>query len=107
MLLKNLKMIIILSAFIALLPGVSNASISVLGGLRYVKNLQPGESYRGSIVIKNNANKITQLKIYQTDYLFFSDGTNIYGKPGQDARSNAKWIEFNPDHLIIPPSGTD
>jgi hypothetical protein len=89
-----------------LLPCVSMAGVSVTSGLTYEKETQPGGTYRGTIQLRNNGDMPQEVKIYQTDYLFFSDGRNIYGEPGKDPRSNADWITFSPHRFTIPPKGT-
>jgi len=84
----------------------AESKISVLDGLSYEKIVSIGEVYQGSILIKNHDNVIREVKLYQRDYLFFCDGSNIYGNPGEDIRSNANWISLNPSLLSIPPQGS-
>jgi hypothetical protein len=92
--------------FCLFMPCVSVAGVSVTSGLTYEKESRPGETYRGAIQLRNNGNAPQEVKIYQTDYLFFCDGRNIYGEPGKCPRSNADWITFSPHRLAIPPKGT-
>ena len=92
--------------FCLIMPSVSLAGVSVTSGLTYEKEAQVGETYQGIIQLKNAGEESQEVKIYQTDYLFFCDGRNIYGEPGKDARSNADWITFRPNRLTIPPKGT-
>lgn len=86
-------------------PSVSTAGVAVTSGLTYEKEAQPGETYKGAIQLRNPGEKPQEVKIYQTDYLFYCDGSTIYGDPGKDPRSNADWITFSPRRLIIPPKG--
>lgn len=88
------------------LPVVSEAGVSIIGGLVRERSAEIGEVYRGVIFIKNKDEEPQEVKVYQTDYLFFSDGSNIYGKLGKDPRSNAKWITFSPQRLTIPAQAT-
>lgn len=83
--------------------GIATAEINILGGLSREKNAKPGEIYENEIIIRNKGEGIQEVKLYQTDYLFFSDGSNIYGEPGKISRSNAKWITFRPKRLKIGP----
>ena len=101
----KLKLRIILSTlFLSLLIShVAVAGIAVVGGLTHEKVSKASETYRGIIFIKNPGEEPQEVKIYQTDYLFFSDGRNIYGEPGKDPRSNAGWITLNPSRTIIQP----
>lgn len=92
-----------------LIPIGSEAGVSVIGGLtheRIVGNPEIGETYRGTILIRNTGEEPQEVKVYQTDYLFFFDGRNIYGEPGETPRSNADWITFSPKRLVIPPKET-
>ncbi len=96
----------ILLAFLTLLlcvPLESEAGITVIGGLSRESNAQPGEEYQGTIVLGNNGTTPEEVKIFQTDYLFFADGSNRYDKPGTVPRSNAGWITFSPARMTILP----
>ncbi|HHS13605.1 MAG TPA: hypothetical protein ENN03_07520 [bacterium] len=62
----------------------------------------PGHNLRGSIVVRNQGKESEEVNIYQTDYLFYADGTNLYGDPGQTPRSNAAWVTFSPKRIAIP-----
>ena len=52
------------------LPGAVLSGISVVGGLTYEKNVQPGESFQGVILLKNSNASPKEVKLYQTDYQF-------------------------------------
>jgi hypothetical protein len=65
-----------------------------------------GESYADVINIINNEKKPVEVKVYRTDYLYYSDGSNQFGEPGTTFRSNAAWIEKLPQQIIIPPEQT-
>lgn len=92
--------------FCSIMPFVSVAGVSVTSGLTYEKGAQVGGSYQGAIQLRNNGAVPQEVKVYQSDYLFYSDGSNIYGEPGKDPRSNADWITFSPHRFTIPPKGT-
>lgn len=79
------------------------SQVSVVGELSQDREASPGETYNGTITIKNDTNEPQEAKVYQTDYLFFSNGTNSYGDPGSHARSNARWITFGPSYVELPP----
>jgi hypothetical protein len=74
-----------------------------VGSLTLERESQPGDVYSGSITLTNNGNVAQDVAVYQTDYLFYSDGSNQFGDPGTTARSNARWITFSPRSLQIPP----
>jgi len=102
------RILCLVLVFCFLAPSVTNAGISIIGSLTHEKksNPGPGETYEGSILIKNTSAKPQEVKIYQTDYEFCFDGSNNYGPPGKLERSNANWLSFNPHWLIIPPDDT-
>jgi hypothetical protein len=91
--------------FLVLLTGakLSLAGISIMGELAQEKTLEPGEKYEGVINLKNTGPTSCQVNIYQTDYLFYADGTNLYGEPGNFPRSNAHWLTLGPSRLTILP----
>ena len=89
--------------FCLLILHVAEAGVVIVGSLTREREATVGESYQGVIFVRNPLDEPAEVKIYQTDYLFFSDGTSIYGKPGKIGRSNAKWISFSPHRLVIPP----
>lgn len=66
----------------------------------------PGNAYSGTIVVRNTGSDPATTEIYQADYLFWSDGSNAYGEPGGDERSNAGWITFVPRTAEMPPNGS-
>lgn len=70
------------------------------------RTVQPGENYRGTITLRNRDGEPRAVKVYQADYLFFSDGRNVYGGAGSLERSNAGWITFSPRLLDVPPNGS-
>ncbi len=102
------KIIIPVLLFFLLVPCATEAAVSLIGGLTHEKksNPGPGDTYKGSILIKNTGTELQEVKVYQTDYLFFFDGRNIYGKPGKTPRSNADWLGFSPHRLVIGPGDT-
>jgi hypothetical protein len=89
--------------FLVVLVDFSFASVLVMGELTREKALQPGESFEGTISLKNTGETSCRVNVYQTDYLFYADGSNIYGKPGTAVRSNTDWLSVAPNRLTIPP----
>jgi len=86
--------------------GVAQAQVSIIGDLSQDREARAGQSYDGSIIVRNDSHEPQQAKVYQTDYLFSYDGTNNYAEPGSTARSNARWVSFSPSFFVVPPQGT-
>ncbi len=98
-----LTTLVVLAGFTAL---DGYAQISVRSSLSDDREAVSGMVYEGTILIKNETGEPQQAKIYQTDYLFFYDGTNLFAEPGSTPRSNAGWIQFSPSVLTLPPYET-
>ena len=103
---SRIKIFVAVLAFTCLTASVAQAKVSVIGGLSHEKKAAPGEIYKGSILIKNSDIEPHEIKIYQTDYLFYFDGTSDYNTPGKSERSNADWLSFSPNWMIIPSEST-
>ena len=87
-----------------LAPAVAKAQIAVVGSTVEERVSAPGESYTGTIVVRNLTRQDQPVRIYQTDYLFHADGTSHFDDPGSTPRSNAKWITPTVRSLLIPPA---
>ena len=101
----RLSILLFLSLFIGL-PSVVSAQITVRGSLAHDLDGVPGAILTGQIVVDNDTGEPQQAKVYQTDYLFYADGSNEYDEPGTTQRSNANWIRFSPDNMVIPPNSS-
>jgi hypothetical protein len=101
MLKKIFGLLILLIAFLS--PVILEGGITVNGELTHEKTAEPGTVYTGVIVFENDGDQIEEVKIIQTDYLFYCDGSNRFGDPGSVPRSNAAWIEYSPKRVILPP----
>jgi hypothetical protein len=99
---KTIPRILLALLASALVAGGVRAQISVIGDLSHDREARPGETYGGTILLRNGSSEPVEAKIYQTDYLFFRDGQNIYGEPGSTERSNSGWITYNPSRVIVP-----
>ena len=92
---------LLVTLFIVNTPSI--AGITVIGDLTHERTVLPGDVYEGSITLFNNSEIHEEVKIYQTDYLFFRDGISLYGEPGEVPRTNAGWIEFSPNRIRLAP----
>jgi len=84
----------------------SGAYVVVTTPLNLDHIVRPGAKAEGYIEVMNPMDAIEEIKVYQADYLFFADGRNLYGEPGQLPRSNARWITWSPQQATIPPGET-
>jgi hypothetical protein len=103
--LRSQTAVVGLACAIVLLTGACRAGIAV-DGLVHERLAQPGETYRGAVTVRNAGNEPVRARLYQTDYLFFSDGSNTYGSPGSVERSNAGWVTLSSNYVEVPPNGS-
>ena len=86
------------------MSSVAQAQIAVVGSTVEERVAAPGETYTGTIVVRNLTQQNQPVTIYQTDYLFYADGTSHYAEPGSTLRSNAKWVTPTVRSLLVPPA---
>jgi P pilus assembly chaperone PapD len=79
------------------------ASVVVMGPLVQEHTIQPGTEAAGSFEVYNPEDRPQEVKIYQTDHFPHADGGVVYGEPGLLPRSNARWISYTPQRLVLPP----
>lgn len=94
----------LLAALCLAVPAAGRAQIAVVGSTVEERVSAPGESYVGTIVVRNLTRQNQPVRIYQTDYLFFADGTSHFNDPGTTPHSNAKWVTPTVRSLLIPPA---
>ena len=85
------------------LPGKALAQIAVVGSTVEERVSAPGETYLGTIVVRNPTSQDQPVRIYQSDYLFYADGTSHFLEAGTTKHSNAKWITPTVRSLLVPP----
>jgi hypothetical protein len=98
--------VIILLLLLAALAPPAVAEIRVVDSLVHERTSSPGASYTGSILVENTGETPCTIRVYQTDYLYSAEGKNIYGTPGVNPSSNAKWITLSSNWLTIPAKET-
>jgi hypothetical protein len=89
---RRIPLLLTLAASIGLGAARAHAGISVLNGLSHERVAQPGESYDGEVTIANNADRVAQVRVYQTDYTFDASGTASYDAIGTLERSSGRWV---------------
>ncbi|MBM3324751.1 MAG: hypothetical protein FJY66_03700 [Calditrichaeota bacterium] len=101
---RSTKMTCVSSILLALVLFAPRAEAGItVETLSIEKTVDPGGVLRGTIVLTNNGSEPQGVVVYQTDYLFFSDGSNQFGAPGETERSNARWLTFSPHQTEVPP----
>lgn len=85
------------------LPSAGVAQVALESPAVEEREVAPGESYTGTLKLRNTSREPQEVRIYQTDYQFYADGKTLYQDKGTTPRSNAGWISLSPSHLIIAP----
>lgn len=86
-------------------PSRLTAQISVVGSTVEEHTAAPGQTYEGTLLIRNQTAVPQPVKVYQTDYRFYADGTSHFDAAASSPRSNAAWITPSATSIIIPASG--
>lgn len=92
-----------IAAATAVAPGTLRAQIAVVGSTVEERVAAPGESYSGAIVVRNLTQQDQPVRIYQTDYLFYADGTSHFDTIGTARRSNGRWVTPTVRSLLVAP----
>jgi len=104
---KYCTVLTIISLLLAcVLAHAAQGGITIVGGLTRYTSLTPGGKTEGRILVRNLGATPQEVRAYQTDYLYYADGRNLYDPPGSHPRSNAAWVTFTPSQFIIPPQET-
>lgn len=101
--LRSLRRIGAAFAIALLAAGRLDAQVTVVSATLDERPARPGETYTGTIRVRNAGGAPQDVKIHQTDYRFFADGRSLYDAPGSHARSNAAWVTFSPASLTLGP----
>jgi hypothetical protein len=97
-----MKGCLLVPAFVLGLVAACLANVVVVGGLAHEQTAKAGETYEGSIMLKNEDYADCDVRVYQTDYLFRASGETFYDEAGASWRSNADWISVSPQWLTVP-----
>lgn len=94
-------------AILALIASVTtHAAVVPVGDATYVEVGRIGDSYRGSIELRNQGAARVLVRLRQADYSFGADGTSTFGAAGVLPRSNAGWLHLDRDQVFIEPNAT-
>src|SRR6476661_2187449 len=86
-------------------PVRAGAQIAVVGSTVEEHSAAPGQSYEGTILIRNTTATPQSVRIYKSDYLFYANGTSHYDDAGTTPRSNANWVKPSASSVVVPPIG--
>jgi hypothetical protein len=85
-------------------PTRADAQIAVVGSTVEEHTAAPGQSYEGTILVRNLTTTPQAVRVYQTDYRFFADGTSHFDDAATTPRSNARWVKPSATAVVVPPS---
>jgi len=91
---------------ILLVAVAAHGQIFIEGSLAHDREVEPGQSYSGTIEVGNAGTEEQAVRVYQTDYLFNAQGETFYGEAGSLPRSNGLWISVFPSRFTVPAKGS-
>jgi hypothetical protein len=92
---------------LALFTVASAAQIVIPGSLTHEREADPGESYSGSILLRNGGEQARDVRVYRRDYSFDHTGAVRYPDPRTITRSNAEWVDFSPTQVTLAGGTSD
>jgi hypothetical protein len=104
---REITMKVILRSFIVFwlislfFPSWTGANVGVVNGLTHERIASSGQTYETIVIIKNFSESPSRVKVYQTDFHFYSDGRQIHSEAGKLERSNAGWISYYPKSVVL------
>jgi len=84
----------------------ASVNLNVDGTLTRSFTIDPGGKTRGEIVVQNDGDEESEVKVFLQDYLHYADGRALIQKTGTVGRSNASWITLTPNQAVIPAKGS-
>lgn len=81
----------------------AESSVTPENATTQVRAAARGDTYRGTITLHNSEDVPTDVKLYQTDYVFSADGRSNFGSPGRLPRSNARWLKLHQEQITLAP----
>ena len=99
-------LMLFLAGFCFLGSAFAEVTLNVDGTMTRSFTLDPGGNAKGELVVQNQGDEETEVKVYLQDYLHYADGRNLFQKPGTVVRSNAPWITFTPNQTVISAKGS-
>jgi hypothetical protein len=98
-----MKRAFILGLALAAAPALAHGQIAVLGNGVEEHAAHPGETYSGTLRLRNQGSEPADARIDLRDYSFAADGSSRFDPPGSTPRSNARWVAFSPAQVHLAP----
>jgi hypothetical protein len=77
--------------------------IGVTSSTLVERTAEPGENYRGTIIVHNSSDKVQVVSLSLADYAFQADGSTTFNDPGSQERSNSGWIKLAQRAVSVLP----
>ncbi len=64
-------------------------------------SIKPGETKDGEILVQNLGEDKIKIKAYTEDWIYASDGSKVFMKPGSSVYSCSSWIKLDPEQFDL------
>jgi hypothetical protein len=88
-----LSFVILSSSAFALSINIDPSNINI--------TLKPGETKDGEILVQNFGDGKIKVKAYSEDWIYASDGSKVFMKPGSSVYSCSSWIKLDPEQFDL------
>lgn len=85
----------------------ASAQVAVVGDLLSERTVAGGETYQGTLTLRNTSDVVQVAVLRLADYRFDAAGANWFENPGTNSRSNSAWITMSQPAVSLPPGGTE
>lgn len=98
-----IKRISLAALLLAALSAPLGAQIAVVANTVQEQSAAQGQTYSGTLRLRNQDRVAHEARLYLTDYTFSADGRTVYAAPGTLPRSSARWVAFSPSQVRLGP----
>lgn len=98
-----MKRALALALALACAATAAHGQITVVGSGVEEHAARPGDTYSGTLRLRNDGSEPADARIDLRDYAFSADGSSRFAAPGSLPRSNARWIAFSPAQVRLAP----
>lgn len=87
-------------------PAAAAGQAIGLAPAQVVEKFKPGVAFEFALASVNNGGQPVEMDVQITDFWYNEKNEKVFSPPGTSPRSAANWIQFVPEHFIIPAHGT-
>lgn len=92
--------------FLSLISFRAVGALVITNGLTHEHSVVKGDTVFGAIIVTNTSSHSESFIVHQRDYYINHAGESDYPEAGSSSRSNASWIDYEPDNYTLQSGET-